>query len=212
MTSCNRVACHYGPHTGWWLETCLSVFGSKPIILLGSFYQELLGPRATLFCRFPYAAQESMGSSVTWLPRFFQLQPWISGPDKSQNCVVVLAKYGRDQGQDGYRTGFQCVWLVNISLADLGFGKGQPNDASGWSIRRVLGGGGSGVLDHSDPPRRMRSSHIFLRSANPNHIRMTDMFPSRQKPSMKELSLQETEKLDIRPKYHAPIEALSCSH
>lgn len=98
-----------------------------------------------------------MGSSVTWLPRFFQLQPWISGPDKSQNCVVVLANYGRDQGQDGYGTSFQCVWFVNISLADLGFGNGQPNGASGWSVHRVLGGGGSGVLDHSDSPRKIFS-------------------------------------------------------
>lgn len=39
--------------------------------------------------------------------------------------------------------------MVNISLADLGIGDGMPNGAPVWSVRRVLGGDGSGGSDHA---------------------------------------------------------------
>jgi alpha-galactosidase len=80
-----------------------------------------------------------------------QLQAWIAGPDsQNQNAVVVLTNYGPDQGQGGFGSNLQGVQLVNISLSLLGIADGQPNGAPGWSVRRVLGGGGSGGPDHSN--------------------------------------------------------------
>jgi alpha-galactosidase len=80
-----------------------------------------------------------------------QLQAWIAGPNtNNKNAVVVLANYGPDEGSGGYGTSLQGNLMVNATLELLGIAPGQPHGAAnGWSVRRVLGGGGAGGADHT---------------------------------------------------------------
>jgi len=77
-------------------------------------------------------------------PAASQTQAWVAGPDENGTAVVVLSNLGPDEGSGGFGTGDTDVKLVNIALNRLGLG------GSGWNVRRVLGGGGSGGEDHSD--------------------------------------------------------------
>ena len=77
-------------------------------------------------------------------PNASQTQSWVSGPNESGTAVVVLANYGPDEGSGGFGTSDNDIQLVTVSLDTLGLG-GQS-----WSVRRVLGGGGSGGGDFSD--------------------------------------------------------------
>lgn len=107
---------------------------------------------AEFTANYPMQPKNPYGTSLPGSQASEQLQTWIAGPNSgNQNAVVVLANYGPDQGQGGFGTSLQGVQFVNISLSLLGIAPGQPNGSSGgWSVRRVLGGGGSGGADHTD--------------------------------------------------------------
>ncbi|CEJ91245.1 hypothetical protein VHEMI06969 [[Torrubiella] hemipterigena] len=50
-----------------------------------------------------------------------QLQAWVAGPDASGRAVVVLANYGPDQGQGGFRgNGLKGKQKLSVSWSDLG--------------------------------------------------------------------------------------------
>jgi len=49
-----------------------------------------------------------------------QLQAWIAGPDTSGSCVVVLANYGPDLGQGGFKTNLGGKQTVKATWDDLG--------------------------------------------------------------------------------------------
>jgi len=49
-----------------------------------------------------------------------QLQAWIAGPDASGSCVVVLANYGPDLGQGGFKTNLKGKQIVKATWDDLG--------------------------------------------------------------------------------------------
>jgi len=51
-----------------------------------------------------------------------QLQAWIAGPDNEGDgrAIVVLANYGPDQGQGGFRTYFKDRQMVRATWEDLG--------------------------------------------------------------------------------------------
>ncbi|KAH8122405.1 hypothetical protein ACSS6W_005965 [Trichoderma asperelloides] len=101
--------------------------------------------------QYPMQPKNPFGTANPGSQASEQLQAWIAGPNTgNKNAVVVLANYGPDLGQGSFGTSLQGVQLVNISLSLLGIAEGQPNGAPGWSVRRVLGGGGSGGPDHSD--------------------------------------------------------------
>ncbi|OPB40654.1 GH27 protein [Trichoderma guizhouense] len=106
---------------------------------------------ADFTAQFPMQPKNPFGTSNPGSQASEQLQAWIAGPNAgNKNAVVVLANYGPDLGQGGFNKNLQGVQLVNVSLSLLGIANGQPNGAPGWSVRRVLGGGGSGGEDHSD--------------------------------------------------------------
>jgi len=81
-----------------------------------------------------------------------QVQAWIAGPDATgtgATAVVVLANYGPDPCLNGgcsptYGLDWGGVHLATAMLEDLGIAGRR------WSVRRVLGGGGSGGGDHAD--------------------------------------------------------------
>ncbi|UKZ91511.1 uncharacterized protein TrAFT101_006488 [Trichoderma asperellum] len=101
--------------------------------------------------QYPMQPKNPFGTANPGSQASEQLQAWIAGPNTgNKNAVVVLANYGPDLGQGSFGTSLQGVQLVNISLSLLGIAEDQPNGAPGWSVRRVLGGGGSGGPDHSD--------------------------------------------------------------
>ncbi|KAM0478871.1 hypothetical protein ACHAPX_004848 [Trichoderma viride] len=101
--------------------------------------------------QYPMQPKNPFGTASPGSQASEQLQAWIAGPDTAnKNAVVVLANYGPDLGQGGFGKSLQGNQLVNISLSLLGIAEGQPNGAPGWSVRRVLGGGGAGGPDHSD--------------------------------------------------------------
>lgn len=105
---------------------------------------------ADFTAQYPMQPKNPFGTANPGSQASEQLQAWIAGPDtNNQNAVVVLSNYGPDLGQGGFGTSLQGVQLVNISFSLLGIAQGQPNGSPAWSIRRVLGGGGSGGPDHS---------------------------------------------------------------
>jgi alpha-galactosidase len=106
---------------------------------------------AAFTANFPMQPKNPFGTAQPGSQASEQLQAWIAGPDtNNQNAVVVLANYGPDQGNGGFGTSIQGIQIVNISLSLLGIANGQPNGAPGWTVRRVLGGGGQGGSDHTD--------------------------------------------------------------
>lgn len=59
-----------------------------------------------------------------------QRQAWIAGPDDDGVAVVVLANYGPDEGQGGFKTQLQGPQVINVTWEDLGI-------SGGYSIRDV---------------------------------------------------------------------------
>jgi alpha-galactosidase len=64
-----------------------------------------------------------------------QLQAWISGPSDEGEAVVLLTNLGANEGRAGFRTRWKGVQKVEISLEDLGIGRGER-----WSVRNVWDG------------------------------------------------------------------------
>ncbi|EJD37634.1 glycoside hydrolase [Auricularia subglabra TFB-10046 SS5] len=69
-----------------------------------------------------------------------QLQAWVAGPDSAGTAIVVLANYGPDQGQGGFRDSLTGIQLVDVTLETLGLGRRS------WSVRRVWGGARAGTM------------------------------------------------------------------
>ncbi|KUJ08321.1 glycoside hydrolase family 27 protein [Mollisia scopiformis] len=139
-----------------WVGAGANLITGSDLTQIDTLGQELLyDPEllsiADFTANFPMQPKNPIGSSIPGSQASVQLQAWIAGPNNdNQNAVVVLANYGPDQGQGGFGTSLEGTQLVNISLADLGIAAGQPNGATAWSVRRVLGGGGQGGPDHTD--------------------------------------------------------------
>jgi len=53
-----------------------------------------------------------------------QLQSWIAGPDDDDNAIVVLANYGPDEGQAGFKTQLKGLQVVKVTWEDLGISGG----------------------------------------------------------------------------------------
>jgi alpha-galactosidase len=64
-----------------------------------------------------------------------QLQAWISGPSDVGEAVVTLTNLGANRGNAGYKTKWNGVQDVKITLRDLGIGDGEC-----WSVRDVWEG------------------------------------------------------------------------
>ncbi|KAL7809592.1 glycoside hydrolase family 27 protein [Trichoderma gracile] len=118
---------------------------------------------AEFTAQYPMQPKNPFGTTSPGSQASEQLQAWVAGPNTdNKNAVVILANYGPNLGQGGFGENLQGVQLVNISLSLLGIAEGQPNGAPGWSVRRVLGGGGSGGEDHSDLGTTSSSIASFL--------------------------------------------------
>jgi alpha-galactosidase len=139
-----------------WVGAGANLITGSDLTQLDSLGQELLYDSellsvAQFTAQYPMQPKNPFGSTQPGSQASEQLQAWIAGPDTSnQHAVVVLANYGPDQGQGGFGTSLQGVQFVNVSLSLLGIAQGQQNGVPGWSVRRVLGGGGSGGADYSD--------------------------------------------------------------
>ncbi|KAK5633508.1 hypothetical protein RRF57_009222 [Xylaria bambusicola] len=85
-----------------------------------------------------------------------QLQAWIAGPSPTGEAVVVIANYGPDEGQGGFRTSLNGLQTIIVTWKDLGI-QGSFDVFDVWagedlgpkdSNLRVQLEGGQSVLYH----------------------------------------------------------------